>query len=57
MITSNTRSMIACTSSGSSFSDIAVKPDTSANITVTIFRSPSIAPFEVRIFSARCFGV
>src|SRR5215471_7462719 len=49
--------MIACTSSGSSFSDIAVNPDTSENITVTIFRSPSMAPLEVRIFSARCLGV
>ncbi len=49
--------MIAWTSSGSSFSDIAVKPDTSENITVTLFRSPSSALFEVRIFSARCFGV
>ena len=49
--------MIPWTSSGSSFSDIAVKPDTSENITVTILRSPSMAPFEVRIFSARCLGV
>ena len=57
MITAKTRSMMAWTSSGSSFSDIAVKPETSENITVTIFRSPSMAPFEVRIFSARCFGV
>jgi hypothetical protein len=49
--------MMPCTSSGSRRSDIAVKPDTSENMTVTIFRSPSMAPFEVRIFSARCFGV
>src|ERR1700752_2154145 len=49
--------MIAWTSSGSSFSEIAVNPDTSQNITVTIFRSPSIAPLDVRIFSARCRGV
>src|SRR2546428_1899680 len=56
-MTSNARSMIAWTSSGSSVSDIAVKPDTSENITVTIFRSPSMALFKVRIFSARCLGV
>src|SRR2546427_13134543 len=56
-MTSNARSMIAWTSSGSSLSDIAAKPDTSENITVTIFRSPSMAPLEVRIFSARCLGV
>ena len=36
---------------------MAVKPDTSENITVTRFRSPSRAPLEVRIFSARCLGV
>ena len=49
--------MIAWTSSGSRRSDIAVNPDTSANITVTLLRSPSMALLEVRIFSARCFGV
>src|SRR5262245_4961743 len=49
--------MMPWTSSGSRRSDIAVKPETSENITVTIFRSPSSAPFEVKIFSARCFGV
>ena len=48
--------MIAWTSSGSSFSDIAVKPDTSENITVTIFRSPSMALLEVRIFSREVPG-
>src|SRR5215831_12708872 len=56
-MTSNARSMMAWTSSGSSRSDIAVKPDTSENITVTLLRSPSSAPREVRIFSARCLGV
>ena len=49
--------MMPWTSSGSSRSDIAVKPETSENITVTVLRSPSIAPFDVRIFSARCLGV
>src|SRR5206468_10898593 len=56
-IISKARSMIACTSSGSSRSEIVVKPHTSTNITVTRLRSPSSALFEVRIFSARCFGV
>src|SRR5258705_10092972 len=56
-MTSNARSMMEWTSSGSSRSDIAVKPETSENITVTLFRSPSSAAFEVRIFSARCLGV
>src|SRR5215510_1186755 len=49
--------MMAWTSSGSRRSDIAVKPDTSVNMTVTCLRSPSRAAFEVRIFSARCLGV
>src|SRR5207245_11731648 len=49
--------MIAWTSSGSRRSDIAVNPDTSENMTVTLLRSPSRAPLEVRIFSARCSGV
>jgi hypothetical protein len=34
-----------------------VDPFTSAKSTVTCFRSPSSALREVRIFSARCFGV
>src|SRR5262249_59627944 len=54
---SKARSMIAWTSSGSSRSESAVKPETSANMTVTVLRSPSMALLEVRIFSARCFGV
>jgi hypothetical protein len=33
------------------------RPFTSAKSTVTCFRSPSSALREVRIFSARCFGV
>ena len=45
-ITSKTRSMMPWTSSGSRRSDIAVKPDTSENITVTVFRSPSRAPLR-----------
>src|SRR5688572_13395590 len=49
--------MMAWTSSGSSFSDIAVKPDTSANMTVTRLRSPVSALLVVRILSARCLGV
>src|SRR6202022_255349 len=36
---------------------MAVKPETSTKSTVTSLRSPSRAAFEVRIFSARCFGV
>src|SRR5262245_214078 len=54
---SKARSMMPWTSSGSSRSDIAVKPETSVNMTVTCLRSPSIALREVRIFSARCLGV
>jgi hypothetical protein len=34
-----------------------VKPETSTNSTVTCLRSPSSALADVRIFSARCFGV
>ena len=49
--------MIAWTSSGSRRSDIAVKPETSVNMTVTCLRSPSMAHRDLRIFSARCFGV
>src|SRR4029453_524358 len=56
-MTSKARSMMAWTSSGSRRSDMAVKPDTSVNMTVTCLRSPSIALLDVRIFSARCLGV
>src|SRR5262245_11014974 len=45
------------TSSGSRRSDIAVNPETSVNMTVTCLRSPSRAVREVRIFSARWWGV
>jgi hypothetical protein len=34
-----------------------LEPLRSAKRTVTCFRSPSRAALEVRIFSARCFGV
>src|SRR5262245_50340077 len=57
MMTSNARSMMAWTSSGSRRSDIAVNPDTSVNITVTCLRSPSTVVLDVRIFSTRCWGV
>ena len=45
------------TSSGSSRSEMAVKPDTSTKMTVTCLRSPSREALEVRIFSARWRGV
>jgi hypothetical protein len=35
----------------------SIEPFASANRTVTCFRSPSRALRDVRIFSARCFGV
>src|SRR2546427_7325440 len=46
-----------CTSSGSSFSDSDVKPETSANKTVTCLRSPESAVRSFRIRSARWAGV
>ena len=51
------RSMISWTASGSSRDASEVKPEISVNSTVTCLRSPSMAPAETRIFSARCFGV
>ena len=45
------------TSSGSSRADSEVKPETSTKSTVTCLRSPCERAPEVRIFSARCFGV
>ena len=51
------RSMILCPSSGSTCSASSIDPFTSAKRTVTCFRSPSSALRDVRIFSARCFGV
>src|SRR5262245_35399216 len=49
--------MIWYHSSGSTFSPRSIEPLRSAKSTVTCFRSPSRAEREVRIFSARCFGV
>src|SRR6266542_3469149 len=44
-------------SSGSTCSARSIEPFTSAKSTVTCLRSPSRALRELRIFSARCFGV
>src|SRR2546425_619076 len=44
-------------SSGSRSASSSIEPFRSANRTVTCLRSPSRAALEVRIFSARCFGV
>src|SRR5262245_8730807 len=44
-------------SSGSRSARTPMEPFRSAKSTVTCFLSPSSAPFEVRILSARCFGV
>jgi hypothetical protein len=44
-------------SSGSRSASSSIEPLRSANSTVTRLRSPSRAVLEVRIFSARCFGV
>src|SRR5262245_36301372 len=49
--------MILCHSSGSTCSERSIDPFTSAKSTVTCLRSPSRAERDVRIFSARCFGV
>jgi hypothetical protein len=49
------RSMILCHSSGSTCSARSIF--TSAKSTVTCLRSPSKAERDVRIFSAKCFGV
>src|SRR5262245_35081194 len=49
--------MILCHSSGSSCSARSIEPFTSAKSTVTCLRSPSSALRDVRILSARCFGV
>src|SRR5215467_14042923 len=49
--------MILCQSSGSTCSARSIEPFTSAKRTVTCLRSPSRALRDVRIFSARCFGV
>src|SRR6185503_18436793 len=44
-------------SSGSRSASSSIEPLRSAKRTVTCLRSPSRAALEVRIFSARCFGV
>jgi len=44
-------------SSGSRSARSSIEPLRSAKSTVTCLRSPSRAAFEVRVFSARCFGV
>ncbi len=44
-------------SSGSRSASSSIEPFRSAKRTVTCLRSPSRAAFDVRIFSARCFGV
>jgi hypothetical protein len=44
-------------SSGSRSASSSIEPLRSAKRTVTCLRSPSSAALEVRIFSARCFGV
>src|SRR3954470_2998879 len=49
--------MIACVSSGSSRSEMLVKPATSANRTVISLRAPSRAALSARILSARGAGV
>src|SRR5882724_11919800 len=49
--------MIPCQSSGSIDSERSIDPLRSAKRTVTCLRSPSSALRELRIFSARCFGV
>src|SRR6266849_5992305 len=51
------RFMICDHSSASICPAISIEPLTSANSTVTCLRSPSRATREVRILSARCFGV
>src|SRR4030095_2743868 len=54
-VSTGSRSFLA--SSGSRSASSSMEPLRSAKRTVTCFRSPSRAAFEVRIFSARCFGV
>src|SRR5438093_4864515 len=48
---------MTCHFSGSTCSASAMEPCTSAKSAVTCLRSPSRALREVRIFSARCWGV
>src|SRR5215813_14532726 len=49
--------MTRWTSSGSSREESDVKPETSTKSTVTCLRSPSSVDFDVRMRSARYFGV
>src|SRR5262245_19469199 len=57
IISSSTGSRILRASSGSRSASSSIEPLRSANRTVTCLRSPSKAAFDMRIFSARCFGV
>src|SRR5215470_4983196 len=52
-----TGSRMARASSGSRSASSSIEPLRSAKSTVTCLRSPSSALLDVRIFSARCFGV
>src|SRR5215813_8120872 len=54
---SSTGSRSLRASSGSRSASNSIDPLRSAKSTVTCLRSPSRAPLEVRIFSARCLGV
>src|SRR3984893_2578510 len=54
---SRTGSRILRASSGSRSSSSSIEPLRSAKSTVTCLRSPSMARFDVRILSTRCFGV
>src|SRR6185436_3515460 len=56
-ISRSARSSSSCIPSGSSRSASRVDSAMSTKRTVTCFRSPSRALLEVRILSARCFGV
>jgi hypothetical protein len=57
IIRSSTGSRILRASSGSRSASSSIEPLRSAKSTVTCLRSPSRTVLEVRIFSARCFGV
>src|SRR5439155_8009974 len=54
---SSTGSRSLRASSGSRSASSSIEPFRSAKSTVTCFRSPSRAPLDVRIFSARCLGI
>src|SRR5207249_12280400 len=57
IMSSRTGSSSLRASSGSRSPRSSIEPLRSAKRTVTCLRSPSRAVLEVRIFSARCFGV